>query len=95
MMKGLPLFLIELVSDDLTFFCPKNFQTSKLNQSTRVVKIVVDYTIRPFKRTPGTKVDRKSLEVWEFSVKLVSSHPRPALQAEGSAFTQRTTKGFL
>ena len=34
-----------------------SFQTSKLNQSTRVVNIDVYYTIRPFKRTPGTKVD--------------------------------------
>ena len=38
-------------------FCLKHFQTSKLNQSTRVVKIDVYYTIRPFKRTRGTKVD--------------------------------------
>jgi len=37
--------------------CPKNFQTSKLNQTTRVAKIDVYYTIRPFKITPGTKVD--------------------------------------
>ena len=29
----------------------------KLNQSTRVVKIDVYYTIRPFTITPGTKVD--------------------------------------
>ena len=47
---------IELVSDNLTLFCPKNFQTSKLNQSTRVVKFDVYYTIRPFTRTPGQKV---------------------------------------
>jgi len=48
---------VELVSDDDTFFFKKNFQSSKLNQSTRVVQIDVYYTIRPFKRTPGTKVD--------------------------------------
>ena len=35
------------------------------DQSTRVVKIDVYYTIRPFKRTPGTKVDCNSLEVWK------------------------------
>jgi len=48
---------VDLVVEDLTLFCPKNFQTSKLDQSTRVVKIDVYYTIRPFKRTPGTNVD--------------------------------------
>ena len=42
---------------------PKNFRTSKLNCSARAVKIDVDYTIRPFKRTPSTKFDRKS---WKF-----------------------------
>ena len=42
-------------SDDLILFYTNNFQTSKLHQSTRVVKIDVYYTIRPFKRTPGTE----------------------------------------
>ena len=42
----------------------------KLNRSTRAVKIDVCYTIRPFKRTPGTNVDCKSLEVWKFSDKI-------------------------
>ena len=41
------------------------FQTSKPNQSTRVVKTEIHYTIRPFERTPGPEVDWKSLEVWE------------------------------
>ena len=48
---------VELVSDDLTLFYPKIIETSKLDQSTRVVKIDVYYTIRPFKITPGTKID--------------------------------------
>ena len=61
---------LEPVSDDLTLFVRKNFHISKLNQSTRVVKIGVYYTIRPFKRTPGTKVDWKSLEFWIFSDKI-------------------------
>ena len=56
---------IELVSDDLTLFV-KKIQASKLDQSTRVVKIDVYYTILSFKRTPGTKVDRHSLEAWIF-----------------------------
>ena len=45
------------------FSCPKFFQTSKLDQSNRVAKIDVSYAIRPFERTPGTKIDWKSLEV--------------------------------
>jgi len=44
-------------SDDLTLFCPKISQTSKLNQSIRVVKIDDCYTIRPLKTTPGITVD--------------------------------------
>ena len=38
----------------------------KLNQSARAVKIDVYNTIRPFQKTPGTKVDCKSSEVWRF-----------------------------
>ena len=38
------------------------------------IKIDVYYTIRPFKRTPGTKVEWQSLKVSTFD-KLVSSHP--------------------
>ena len=45
----------ELVSDDLILLNPKHIETAKLNQSTRVVKIDIYYTIRPFKRTSGTK----------------------------------------
>ena len=47
--------MVELVSDDWKLFCPKKIQTSKLSQSTRVVKIEVYYAIRPFKSSPGTK----------------------------------------
>ena len=51
---------LELVSDDSKRILSEklpNFQTSKLDQSTRVVKIDVYYTIRPFKRTPGIKLN--------------------------------------
>ena len=37
---------------------------SKLNQSTRVVKIDLYITIRAFERTHGPKVDSKKIEVW-------------------------------
>ena len=47
--------LVELVFDDLTPLCLKNFQTSKLHQSTREVNIHAYNTICPFKRTPGSK----------------------------------------
>ena len=52
---GLGVRVRELLNEG--FFFLENFQTSKHNQSTRVVKIDIDYTIRPFKRSPGTKVD--------------------------------------
>ena len=46
---------LKLVAGDLTLFVRKI--KFKLNQSTRIVKIDFYYTIRPFKRIPGTKVD--------------------------------------
>ena len=55
--RGTKLKRAGRASDDSTRILSENFQTSKLNQSTRVVKIDVYYTIRPFKRNPGTKVD--------------------------------------
>jgi hypothetical protein len=49
--------LLELVSDDLTLFCPKNLQTANHNLSTREVKIDFYHAICPMKGTPGTNVD--------------------------------------
>ena len=64
--KGGHAIQVELVFDDLTLFCPKDFQISKLDPSTCVAisytirpfkqTIVFFYTIRPFKRTPRRKV---------------------------------------
>jgi len=53
---------IELVSNDLTLLGPK-IQTSKLNQSTRVVKIDVYYTILRLKEL---LVQKLSERVWKF-----------------------------
>ena len=39
---------------------------SKPNQSSREVKIDFHFKIRLFERTPGTKADRKSSELWKF-----------------------------
>ena len=47
------------------------------SQSTRVAKTDIYYTIRPFKRTPGTKIDCKSLEVWQFWDKVPGPAVRP------------------
>ena len=54
--------------------------------------IDIYYTIRPFKITPGAKVDYTSLEV--FGTKFVSSHPRPALCGTscGAACPKRCAK---
>ena len=68
---------IEPVSDELTPFSSEKIKTSKLDQSTRVVKMDVYCTMSPFKRTPGTKVEFGSLDF--FRTKIVSSHQRPAL----------------
>ena len=46
-----------VVLDPSAIFNPCFMPNANLHHSTRVVKIDVYYTIRPFKRNPSTKVD--------------------------------------
>jgi len=62
--------LIELVSHNLTLFYPKNIQFSKLNQSTRVVKIDFTTLFVHLKELLVQNLTEKSFKVWKFSDKI-------------------------
>ena len=69
--------ILELVSDDLTLsFCPENVQTSKLNQSTREVKIEFCCTICSFKIMNKSSRQRATRAPFGTSASATSSSTR-------------------
>jgi hypothetical protein len=82
--QGKGLFRVHSLSWSLMtrHFSSEKLLNSKRNQSTRVVRIGVCCTIRPFKKPPGTKLNWKSLEFGSFSDKTCvwsceTSSPKP------------------